>query len=97
VTLVADGSVLLNPQWIDAAAFRGFDIVEVDPGEPSAANAVRLRDRVVLPSAFPNTAERLRGRGLRVETVDASELAKAEGAVTCCSLLVDPPAAQESR
>jgi N-dimethylarginine dimethylaminohydrolase len=28
-------------------------------------------------------------RGLRVCAVDLSELAKAEGAVTCCSLIVD--------
>ena len=44
---------------------------------------------VIFPSAFPRTADRLRTRGLRVETVDASELAKAEGAVTCCSLIIE--------
>jgi dimethylargininase len=44
---------------------------------------------VIFPSAFPRTAERLEARGLRLVTVDASELAKAEGAVTCCCVLVD--------
>lgn len=89
VTAVASRTVLLNPRWVDAAVFRGFDVVEVDPGEPSAANGVKLADRVVFPAAFPLTAGRLRARRLRVETVDASELAKAEGAVTCCSLIVN--------
>ena len=42
----------------------------------------------IFPSAFPRTARRMEARGLRVVTVDADELAKAEGAVTCCSLII---------
>jgi dimethylargininase len=49
---------------------------------------LRLPDRIIFPAAFPRTAERLAERGFRLEIVDASELAKAEGAVTCCSLIV---------
>ena len=66
----------------------GFTLVEVDPAEPAAANALRLDDRILFPASFPRTAERLERRGLRVQRVDASEVEKAEGAVTCCSLLV---------
>lgn len=89
VTCVGTGVLLLNPDWIDPAAFADFEIVTVDAAEPSAANVLRLRDRVVVASAFPRTADRLAARGLEVVAVDASELAKAEGAVTCCSLIVD--------
>jgi dimethylargininase len=96
VSAVGDRLLLLNPGWIDRAAFDGFEVVEVDPGEPSAANAVRLGDRIIFPAAFPATAGRLRARGLRLETVDASELAKAEGAVTCCSLIVERIAARST-
>jgi dimethylargininase len=88
VTVLGDDVLLVNPEWIDRAAFEGFTLVEVDPSEPSAANALRLDDRIVFSSAFPRTAERLARRGLRLHTVDASEVAKAEGAVTCCSLIV---------
>jgi dimethylargininase len=88
VTCIDDGVLLANPRWIDAEALAGYEIVSVDPGEPSAANALRLADRVVFPTAFPRTAARLADRGLRLALVDASELAKAEGAVTCCSLIV---------
>ena len=38
-------------------------------------------------STFPRTLERLERRGYAVTTVDVSEIAKAEGAVTCCSLI----------
>ena len=71
-------------------AVRSLTLVDVDPAEPLGANALRLPDRIVFPEAFPRTAERLIARGFRLEAVDASELAKAEGAVTCCSLIVRP-------
>jgi dimethylargininase len=89
VTALSDDTVLVNPDWIPAAAFSAFDHVAIDPSEPVAANALRLSDRIVFPSAFPRTAERIADRGFSVVTVDATELAKAEGAVTCCSLVFD--------
>jgi dimethylargininase len=88
VTALGDDVLLVNRAWIDPEAFAGFTLVDVDPSEPSAANALRLDDRIVVSSAFPRTAERIARRGLRLHTVDASEVAKAEGAVTCCSLIV---------
>ena len=88
VTALADDVLLANRGWIDEAAFDGFTFVDVEPAEPSAANALRLEDRIIFPASFPRTAERLTQRGLRLEIVDAGELAKAEGAVTCCSLIV---------
>jgi dimethylargininase len=88
VTALDDDLLLVNRDWIDAAAFGGFTLVEVDPEEPAAANALRLADRIMVSASFPRTADRLARRGLRLEIVEASEVAKAEGAVTCCSLIV---------
>jgi len=88
VTAIDVDRLLVNPAWIDRAAFDGFTLVEVAPDEPSAANVLRLADRLIAASAFPRTADRLAALGIRVDRVDASELAKAEGAVTCCSLIV---------
>ena len=88
VTALADDLLLVNPAWVDRSAFAGFTCIEIDPSEPSAANALRLPDRIIFPAAFPRTANRLARHALTLHTVDASELAKAEGAVTCCSLIV---------
>jgi dimethylargininase len=90
VTALGDGALLANPAWIDMAPFGAYEVLTVDPREPSAANVLRLRDRLLFPAAFPETAERLARRGHTIATVDVSELAKAEGAVTCCSLIVEP-------
>jgi dimethylargininase len=88
-TRVAPGTVLLNPEWVDARALDAFERIEVDPAEPWAANALAVGGGVVYAAAFPRTQERLVARGLDVRVVDASELAKAEGGVTCCSLVLE--------
>jgi dimethylargininase len=87
VTLVAGGTVLIQPAWVGTGPFDGLERVEVDADEPFAANALRIGDAVVYPAGFPRTRQRILDRGIRVLTVDVSELAKAEGGVTCCSLI----------
>jgi len=88
VTAVGDNLLLINRSLVPNTAFAGCEFVDVDEREPMAANAVRLRDRLIYPTTFPRTAERLATRGLNVVTVDVTELQKAEGAVTCCSVIV---------
>lgn len=87
VTLVADGVVLINPDWVDANAFAAFRRIEIDADEPHAANGLRIGDRVIYPASFAKTARRLVEAGVALDIVDVSELQKAEGAVTCCSLV----------
>jgi dimethylargininase len=86
-TLVSASSVLVNPAWVDPRVFAFLDVVPIDPGEPSAANALLIRDRIVYSPAYPRTRAVLERRGSVVVPVDLGELAKAEGALTCCSLV----------
>jgi dimethylargininase len=88
VTAFSDDGVGINPEWVDASVFNGLQVITVDPSEPSAANVLRVGDIVLCATAFPRTAQRLRDAGVNVRMVDASELAKAEGALTCCSVIV---------
>lgn len=87
VTQVAPGLLLLNPAWVDSRAFRDADIVQVDPAEVHAANALWLPGGVIYPRSFPRTRERLAARRVPVVSVDMSETEKAEGGVTCCSVI----------
>jgi len=88
VTLVDARTVVINPNWVSREPFQVFRQIDIDPGEPGAANIVAIGDGVIASAAFPGTCARLEGHGVRVTRVDASELAKAEGALTCCSILV---------
>jgi dimethylargininase len=93
VTAVGDNTLLGNSAWVDRRAFGNHEWIEVDPREPFAANALWVNDGVIYPRAFVNTSERLRRyleeRNAQLELVEASELAKAEGGVTCCSLVLE--------
>ncbi len=88
VTEFAPGRLLVQPEWLDLAPFAGLDLLPVDPGEPNAANALRVGPGLLVAAAYPRTRARIEAEGITVQTVDASELAKAEGALTCCSLIV---------
>lgn len=87
VTQVGHDTLLINRDWIDADAFGPMRLIDVDPAEPSAANALLIDQAVVYSSAFPQTRKRLESNGIVVHPSDTSELAKAEGGVTCCSLV----------
>jgi len=77
-----------NPLWVDGAAFAGCECLSVHPDEPLGANALPVGPGVIYAAAFPRTRARLEQRGLDIRTVEVSELAKAEGAITCCSLVL---------
>jgi dimethylargininase len=99
VTSVTDRTLLINRRWVDANtvmadtvganAFQELDLIDVDPTEPDAANALRLDDIVLFPASFPRTRRQLEEHGIHAVNLDMSEFAKAEGGLTCCSLILD--------
>jgi dimethylargininase len=87
VTQVKENTLLINPEWVPKDDFPRMKFIEVNPSEPYAANAVLVDGAIIYPSSFPKTQAKLQAAGIRMVIVDADELAKAEGAVTCCSLI----------
>ena len=89
VTQVGKELLLINSRQVEREQFPGVRFIEVDESEPTAANALLIGEDVVYPAAHPRTAEVMRRQGIRVHTVEMSETEKAEGGVTCCSLLLE--------
>jgi dimethylargininase len=87
VTQVGPDAVLLNPAWVDPGVFGAVRVIDVDPAEPYAANGVLLGSTLIYPASFPRTRARLEAAGVALRVIDVSELQKAEGAVTCCSVI----------
>jgi len=85
---VGGQALLISRTWIDAEPFAGFDLVDVDPCEPAAANVLAIGDRVLCADECPRTRARVEAGGFVTLSVPAGELAKAEGGLTCGSLLV---------
>jgi dimethylargininase len=98
---IGNDTLLINRSWIDAQQLRGFELMDVPDEEPAAANALLIKDIVMIPASFPKTRALLEHRGFespaspgncraalrRVRTIDLSELQKAEAGVTCTSLI----------
>jgi dimethylargininase len=89
VTQVNADTLLINSDWVSKDNFPEMDFIEVDPSEPYGTNAVLVDGTIIYPSSFPKTRVKLQSTGIRMVIVDADELAKAEGAVTCCSLIFE--------
>jgi dimethylargininase len=89
---IGDNTILVNRSWIDVEQLRGFELLDVPEDEPAAANALFVKGVVIIPAPFPNTRILLEQRGFGVRTVDVSELQKAEGSVTCTSLIFNSEA-----
>jgi dimethylargininase len=88
-TLIGERLILFDPDRIDGDAFPGHETVSVAPGEGEAANAVCVNGRVMLSASGPRTRERLAARGIETIMIANDELAKAEGGLSCCSLLLE--------
>lgn len=88
-TLASESVVLVNPAWVNPSVLAPLEPLPVDPAEPFAANVVRAAGTLLHGAAHGRTRGLLERRGFRVTPINLGELAKAEGALTCCSLLVD--------
>jgi dimethylargininase len=89
VTYLGRNTLLGNRAWFQWKRFEGFDWVDVDPAEPHAGNALAIGESIVFPASFPKTRARIEAKGFHVESLDISELQKAESGLTCSSLLFD--------
>jgi dimethylargininase len=87
-TALPDRRLLVNPAWLDITALNGFDLVSVPAAEPWGANIACLADRVLAAAEHLQTIDLIRRLGLEVQTVAIDEFAKAEGGVTCLSILM---------
>jgi dimethylargininase len=88
-TALPDGRLLVNPAWIDAATLNDIEQVVVPETEPWGANVACLNGLVVAAAANRNTNDLIHGLGFDVRPVELGEFAKAEGGVTCLSILLE--------
>jgi dimethylargininase len=90
-TALDDTTLIMNPSWLDQDSLNGlanrYRLVAIPPEEPFAADVLRISTRICLPDAHPRTANLIASLGYDVRTIDLSEFAKAEGGVTCLSIV----------
>jgi dimethylargininase len=88
-TRVDDTTLLINRKWVDTHHLKAYTWIEIDESEAFAANCLPVNGQIIYPTSFPKTCEKLEAAGHKILPVTVDELAKAEGAVTCCSLIIN--------
>ena len=86
VNYVGHGSLLVIEAWADRDEFGEYDQIIVDAREACAANTVWVNDHLLMPRGFPVTRLKLERLGLEIVELDASEVRKMDGGLTCLSL-----------
>jgi dimethylargininase len=86
-TYIGRDTLLAVQAYAGHPHFAGLDVIVAPPEEAYAVNALGLGESVVVPAGYPRVAAMLRDRGFEVLPVPVSEFAKADGGVTCLSLV----------
>ncbi len=86
-TYIGHETVLAVAAYADHPTFAGLDVLAVPAEEAYAADALGIGDYVILPAGYPRVAAMLRACGFTILPVPVSEFAKADGGVTCLSLV----------
>jgi dimethylargininase len=84
---LGEARVLLAEGTLPARLFDA-EIVWVPSEERYAANAVAIGEHVIAAAEYPRTLDALAAAGFRVHPVPTSEVRKADGSLTCQSILL---------
>lgn len=87
VAYLGDNRLLAAPEFADHPAFAGLEIIPVAAEDIYAVNVLPIGRNIIMPAGYPRVAQALTGCGYTVLPVPMSEFAKADGGVTCLSLV----------
>ena len=87
-TVVDDETLIVFSPCVDLTALEAR-LIEVHPDEPQGANVVRVGDTLLVDASAPHTAAMLAAFVDNVVEVHVDEFAKAEGAISCKSVIFE--------
>lgn len=87
-TYLGNEKVILDSSKVEPTAFSKFQIIEVSSKESYSANCLVVGDYVVAPQGYPKLAAKIRECGFQVIQTPMGEFEKADGGVTCLSLII---------
>jgi dimethylargininase len=86
-TYLGNRRIILAEGYFDINVFSGFEKIIVPREEEYCANCLFVNNRVLIPKGFPKTKALIEAKGLIVSELEMSEFRKADGAVTCLSVI----------
>lgn len=88
VSFLGNNLLVIRPTGVEAGCFKKFEWIEVEEDQAYAANCLAVGDSVILPAGFPQLEQRIGQHGFKTLPVVLSEFQKADGGVTCLSLVM---------
>lgn len=85
---IDEHAVLVAEGTVDLGLFGGVELVTIPRAEAYAANALVVNGTAIVAAGFPHARAALERRGLRIIELALSEIAKADGSLTCMSILL---------
>ena len=88
VSYLGNDILLIDPERVEINAFKNFQWIEVEEKDSYTANCLALGNRVIMPAGFPTIREKILQHGFETVEVEMSEFEKADGGVTCLSIIL---------
>lgn len=86
VNLVGENTLLLRREYADLEELERFEKIIVDEDEKPACNTLWINDHLMVPRGYQATRKKLEATGYDIVELDASEVIKMDGGLTCMSL-----------
>ena len=88
VSYLGNNVLLIDPERVENDAFKNFQWIEVEEKDSYAANCLALGNQIIMPAGFPTIREKIIQHGFETVEVEMSEFEKADGGVTCLSIIL---------
>jgi dimethylargininase len=86
-TYLGNGCIILAEGYLDEKVFSEYDKIIVPKEEEYSANCLVVNGSVLIPKGFPKTKKLIENKGFPIIELEMSEIEKAEGALTCLSVI----------
>jgi dimethylargininase len=86
-TSPGNGFIILAEGYLDDSVFSGYEKIIVPADEEYCANCLAVNGKVIITAGFPKTRTLLENKGFAVSELEMSEFRKADGALTCLSVI----------
>lgn len=85
---LGDDTIVTARGTLPPDAFAGVRVLEITRSDCAAANLVAHGSRALVAAGHPAAADQIAAAGWEIRAIDTSEMRKADGALTCLSVLV---------
>ena len=87
VTYLGKNTLVIDPCSIKTSVFNQFKCIEAEQGDKHGANCLAIDNKVLITAGTKNLANKIRAEGFQTIELDISEFEKANGGLTCLSII----------